>query len=99
MFYELPIELQRYIYEYDNTFKVKYDNIIQILKKIPKFDNYFIENNQYKCKFIDEVLTYYIPGIPPIEFYVIAKSYKSVVRILLRNTFKPGVMKLWFKGL
>ena len=94
MFYDLPIEIQRYIYKYDNTYKVKYDIIIQNIKKIPKFDSYFTENNEYKCKFIDEVLTYYIPGLCPLEYYIVAKSYKSVLRILLRNTFKVGFIKI-----
>lgn len=94
MFYDLPIELQRYIYEYDNTYKANYDNIISCLKRIPKFQYYFIENNEYKCKFLDDILVYYIPGIVPFEFFVVAKSYKSVMRILLRNTFKPGSIKL-----
>ena len=94
MFYNLPIELQRYIDEYDSTHKVKYDNIIQILKKIPSFEYYIIENNEYKCKFVDDILGYYIPGIVPFEFFVVAKSYKSVMRILLRNTFKAGFIKI-----
>jgi hypothetical protein len=94
MFYNLPIELQRYIYEYDSTHKVKYDNIIQILKKIPSFEYYIIENNEYKCKFVDDILGYYIPGLVPFEFFVVAKSYKSVMRILLRNTFKAGFIKI-----
>ena len=94
MFYNLPDELQRYIYEYDNTFKQKYDIIIQSLKRIPKFQYYFIENNEYKCKFLDDILGYYIPGLVPFEFFVIAKSYKSVMRILIRNTFKPASIKL-----
>lgn len=94
MFYDLPIELQRYIYEYDNTYKVKYDNIISSLKRIPKFEYYFIENGEYKCKFLDDILGYYIPGLVPFEFFVVAKSYKSVMRILLRNTFKAGFIKM-----
>ncbi len=82
--YHLPQELQRYIYEYDDTYKEKYNKIIKKLNELPKFISFIIENNEYKCSYLN--VWYYIPLVDDY-FYIRASTYKKIIKISFGITF------------
>lgn len=53
MLFQIPTEILSEIYLYDDTFKKKYNDVIFVIKKkFPKFDFYYIqENNKYFYNF------------------------------------------------
>lgn len=41
MYNVIPVEIIRKIYEYDNTYYLKYNKVVQAINNLYKFDNYF----------------------------------------------------------
>jgi len=73
MFYNLPMELQNYIYSFDDTYKEKYNKNIKEIQKLPNFDYYNIEHDIYK-------FSMKMFGI--INYYTIVhgKNYKDALK-------------------
>lgn len=84
----LPKELIEKIYEYDDTYTNKYNEIIKVLKEFPKLDFYTsIDNNLYKCHFIKK---YYIKDLNITDTFYCIEKYKKAYIIVAKSFSKPG---------
>lgn len=72
-FYDLPLEIKIKIYSYDNTYFIKNNKNIEIIKNFPEF-NY---KNKYDNSYFFTKIFYNIPI--DTNFFVKEKNYKKAL--------------------
>ena len=92
-FFDLCPELIQKIFEYDNTYKEKYDMVIITIKKFPEFKSYDkVENMRLRCYFQKKY--YNIKHIDLTDdFYCTDNCYKKAFLIVIKAFSKPNTIK------
>lgn len=92
MYELLPKELIIKIYEYDSTYREKYNKIIKTIKQFPEFDFYIkVDDGLYKCHYTKY---YDIKDMEDIKnsFYC-TENYKKSFIIVAKAHSKSGTFK------
>jgi len=90
--YLLPEELIIKIYEYDSTYREKYNEIIKTINFFPKFDFYIGACEFYVCHYIKK---YNFLTIEIEDKFYCKEKYKKAYIIVAKAISKPNTFKVF----